>query len=212
MIKYKIMYIRSTLQKAGPTNQLFYLLKFLDKNIFDPIIVTLSPEPHNSSYKRFKDLGIKVESLNLSRIKGFFLTEKRLNSLVKKYKPYIIQTHGFRADRVKIKNKIASRIITLRTSFKQAVPLQIKFYYLGKLLADFLYISHIVMVKKSEFVVACSKSLSTVLYNKYGVNSIYIQNGVDTHKYTPVSEKMKRKIKGELEFPENTKVYISVGS
>ena len=34
----------STLQKVGPTNQLLYLIKFLDKNIFDPIIVTLSPE------------------------------------------------------------------------------------------------------------------------------------------------------------------------
>lgn len=206
------MYVISTLQKAGPTNQLLYLLKFLDKKIFDPIIVTLSPEPSDSSYKRFKELGIKVESLNLSRLKGIFLTEVRLNNLVNKYKPSIIQTHGLRADRVKIQYKIP-KIITLRTaSPKVARPLRIKPGFIGISLASFLHRYHLSYVKKCGLVVVCSKSLSDDLYNLYNVKSRYIQNGVDTDKFHPVSKEIKKKVRNELALPIDEKVYISVGS
>jgi hypothetical protein len=117
-MKIRIMYVVSTLQRVGPNNQLYYLIKCLDKDIFDPIIVTLSPERPDSSYKRFKERGIRIESLGLSRLKGIFLMEKRLNNIINRWKPNIIQTFGFRADRVKIKFNIP-KIISLRTSIRQ---------------------------------------------------------------------------------------------
>lgn len=211
MIKYKIMYIVSTLKKAGPTNQLLYLIKDLDKNTFDPIVVTLSPEPADSSYKLFKALNIKVESLNCSRIKGFIFAKVRLNNLISKYKPNIIQTHGIRADRVIIKHWIP-RIITLRTSLKQALPMQVKPIFLGKLIADLLYRYHLLYMKKRELVIVCSKSLSEELYRLGKVKSIYIQNGVDTYRYNIISEKLKKRLRDGLNFPVNKKIFISVGS
>ena len=86
-MKIRIMYVVSTLQRVGPNNQLYYLIKCLDKDIFDPIIVTLSPERPDSSYKRFKERGIRIESLGLSRLKGIFLMEKRLNNIINRWKP-----------------------------------------------------------------------------------------------------------------------------
>lgn len=210
-MRIKIMYVISTLQKAGPTNQLFNLLSFIDKNIFDPIIVTLSPEPPDSSYNLFKELDIKVESLNHSRIKGFFLTKIDLNNLVDKYKPSIIQTHGFRADRIKINFRIP-KVIILRTSINQPKPLQIKPNFLGKFFASLLYKYHLSYVKKFEFVFTCSKCLSSEINEILGVNFRYIQNGVNIHRYFPVSEKTKNKIRNKLAIPIDKKIFLSVGS
>ena len=210
-MKINIMYIVSTLQSVGPTNQLLYLLKFIDKKIFDPIIVTLSPEQPDSCYKLFKEMGIRVESLNLSRIRWMLKTDIKINNLVNKYKPNIIQTLGFRADRIKIKHKIP-RIVTLRTSPKQSKPFEIKPNFLGVSLANLLYKYHLSNIINSEFVVVCSKSLSEELYQLYNIKLRYIQNGVDAEKYVPVSEKIKMKIRNELLLPNDKKIFISLGS
>ena len=192
-MKIKILYVVTTLQKTGPTNQLFYLLKYLDKKIFNPNVVTLSPETLSSDYKRFKELGIKIESLNLSRTMGLFLNNKRFNRLLKKNKPNIIQTFGLRADQLKIKYKIP-KIVTIRTSIKHQQPLQIHPYILALPLATILHKYHLSYVKKCKFVVTCSKSLSEEHYKLYNIKNKYIQNSVDIEKYAPVSETVKKKI------------------
>jgi len=41
----KILYLVSSLKKSGPTNQLSYIIKYLDRTKFSPTILTLSSEP-----------------------------------------------------------------------------------------------------------------------------------------------------------------------
>jgi glycosyltransferase involved in cell wall biosynthesis len=211
-MKIRIMYVVSTLQRVGPNNQLYYLIKCLDKDIFDPIIVTLSPERPDSSYKRFKERGIRIESLGLSRLKGIFLMEKRLNNIINRWKPNIIQTLGFRADRVKIKFNIP-KIISLRTSIKQAKPFSIKPTYLGQLLAILFFRFHLTYIfKKQKLIVSCSKSLYEDYDRLHNIKIRYIQNGVDTERYTAVSEEIKNKIRVKLDLSVDKKIYISAGS
>ena len=47
----KILYIVSTLERCGPTNQLSYIIKYLDKSKFEPMVLTLSPEPKEDRMK-----------------------------------------------------------------------------------------------------------------------------------------------------------------
>jgi len=201
----------STLQKAGPTNQLFYLIKYLDKNIFDPIIVTLSPEPPYSNYDFFNDEGIKIISLGLSRLKGFFLIEKRLNNLINRFKPNIIQTLGFRADRVKVKFDIP-KLITIRTSIEQAKPIPIRPVYLAKFLGVLIFRIHLINIIKTKYLVTCSKSLSKEYLQYYKKKIIYIQNGIDTEKYTLSSRKLKSRLRMNLNLASEKKVYLSLSS
>ena len=67
----KILYLVSTLGSSGPTNQLSYIVKYLDRSIFEPLILTLSHEPEASAIKYFQNvLEVRVESLGLSRMRG----------------------------------------------------------------------------------------------------------------------------------------------
>ena len=78
----RILYLISTLQRSGPVNVLFNLLKYLDRDRFEPIILTLSEEPADSSLADFTEIEVKVLSLNLSRIMGLFLARSRLKKIV----------------------------------------------------------------------------------------------------------------------------------
>src|SRR5690606_27550731 len=66
----RILYIVSTLYGSGPINQLQYLLRYLDRSRFEPLILTLSPEPPGSIIKAFLGDGIDVQTLGMSRITG----------------------------------------------------------------------------------------------------------------------------------------------
>ena len=69
IIKFKILYLVSSLVRVGPNKQQYYIFKNLNKNIYDPYVLTLFPEGKNSMRKDFVDLGVKVFSLNLVKSK-----------------------------------------------------------------------------------------------------------------------------------------------
>jgi len=99
MDKIKIVYIISTLVKSGPVNVLYNLIKYIDKNRYNVTIITLSPENEkHSRLKEFESLGIKVQSLNLSRLQGYLFGGFKLRQIINKVKPDIIHSHCFRSN------------------------------------------------------------------------------------------------------------------
>ena len=56
---------------GGPTTQLLNIVRYLDGDRFEPVVVTLSPEPADSMRSSFENLGARVESLLLSRPRGY---------------------------------------------------------------------------------------------------------------------------------------------
>ena len=93
----KVVYIISTLERCGPVNVLFDTLKHLNREKFHPSIVTLSPEKEVSRIGEFRDLDIKVESLNLTRYKVFLKGVSILKNLVRTINPDIVQANCFRS-------------------------------------------------------------------------------------------------------------------
>lgn len=209
----KLMFIVSTLEKVGPINQLFYLIKFLDKNLFEIKIITLSPESKNSNYNLFKKNNIKIESLFVSKLSGFFLINFRLNKINEQWKPDIIQSLGFRSDRVKIKQQIP-KIISLRTASPEVARPILKWpHFLGKLLATSLHKFHLRTMAQADLVIACSKSLYKSNLNNFNKDKFkFIQNGVDIDLYKPLSRALRKKNKRKLGFQETKKIFISIGS
>ena len=67
----KILYIISTLEKTGPVNVLFDIIQNIDRNKFEPVILTLSKEKKNSIKSKFENLNIKIYSMNLSGASGY---------------------------------------------------------------------------------------------------------------------------------------------
>jgi glycosyltransferase involved in cell wall biosynthesis len=203
----KILYIVSTLKRSGPTNQLYSLIKYLDRAKYEPYLVTLSPEPVNSRWNDYQALGVHLYSLNLSRIKGFFCIKKNLLKLFIEIKPDIIHTQGIRADLLNAGN-LYNKYLTLCTSHNypfEDYPLKF-----SKLLGMFMAYNHIKTFRKL-CVIACSKTVQSKL-NTHGLNVSVVQNGIDLQKYKPVTAEEKKILRQQFNIPMDLKIFISVGA
>jgi glycosyltransferase involved in cell wall biosynthesis len=170
----KVLYVVSTLERSGPINVLYNIVKYLNRDIFMPYILTLSPEPINSRWKEFESLGVNVRSLNLSRIKGLLFAKNQVHGFIKEIIPDIIHTHGLRAD--SILSTLSIDILWTLTihnySYEDYVMRRGKI--IGCLVANY----HIATMKKCKYVVACSKNVAERLL-KHHIKAYPIQNGVD---------------------------------
>lgn len=170
----KIMYIVSTLKRTGPTNQLFNIIKYLDRSLFVPCVVTLSPEPSDSRYEDFKTLGVELISLKLSRLKGLFVAKAKIKQIIEDFAPDIVHTQGVRADKILSSLKTnCSWVMTARNDPFDDYPMKF-----GRLKGRLMAWTHIRAMKKCPQIIACSSSISDRL-TSYGVASYVIHNGVE---------------------------------
>lgn len=207
-MKIKILYVVSTLKQTGPTNQMFGILKYLNREKFEPFIVSLSPEPSNSMIGIFKDLNIPIYTLGLSRIKGQFFGKGLLNKTLNKIRPDIIHTQGIRPDVLVHGLKSSTpQILSLRNYPFDDYPAKFG-NFAGRLMAQ----SHFKVISKSKHAVLCSKSLSEIYRKKHQLNLDFIQNGVNIEKYHPIPTNEKPGLKAKLGLQRDKSVIISVGS
>lgn len=202
MQKIKVLYIVSTLESKGPTNQLFYLIKYLDREVFDPMILTLSPEPKASMKASFEKEGIDIQTLGTGRLSGILKNKKILKQILQKFKPDIIQSMGIRADGYNAGFGSEFKRITTSRNF----PLVDYVQKFGKIKGLLMAKMHIAYFKNLE-VVACSMSIFKQL-SEIGVSSTTIQNGVDLSRFSPESI---TEMKNESTVDEKI-VFVTVGS
>jgi len=205
-----IVYLYSTLRRTGPTNQLYYLIKYLDRSRFNPLILTISPEPVNSAYSRFKELNIRMECLNLGRKSIYVGSDEKVYASLKGFHPDVVQSYGFRADMYSIRylKEIASaKITTVRNDAYYDASL-LYGNILGKLFAS-IYTSNL---KKMDFIVSCSAHIRDVLHH-IGVESEVIRNGIDANCFPfPRSIEEKEEAKRKLSIDPSKKLILVVGS
>lgn len=195
----KILYVVSTLASSGPTNQLFSLVKFLDKKNFKVTVVTLSPEPAGSRWVDFEQLDVPLISLNLSRIAGIFSAKKNLKKVIRKIQPDLIHTQGIRADGLLASMKLdIPWVMTSRNFPTDDYPTKF-----GAIKGALMVRQHLSAMKQCSHLVTCSKTIQTKL-KQVGVEGTAIQNGV-------------RQLRGDASAVDlyadlPRPIYISVGS
>lgn len=200
----KILYVVSTLKRCGPTNQLSYIIKYLDKAKFKPVVLTLSPEPTTSSMKSYFEtaLNVEVHTLGLSRIKGLFFAKSSLQKFIKANSIDLIHSQGIRADGLASKIKI-KKVATLRNYPYYDYPMTY-----GRLRGWLMAKAHLNYLKSINSPVVVSKSVSDMLLNMKSYKIDFVQNGVDLERF-PNSNKAD--LRDNLNIPSDTKVFISVG-
>ena len=82
----KVLYIISTLQKSGPVNVLYNIVKNLDRTKYVPVILTLSKEPEDSLQNDFEKLNIKFHCLEVSGLKGNIKIEEQVLKILSQAK------------------------------------------------------------------------------------------------------------------------------
>lgn len=203
----KILYVVSTLKRSGPTNQLFNVINNLDRTTFEPIIITLSPEPTDSRWMDYEALGIKLHSLNLSRLGGVFLAKSKLIKLVQTIQPDLIHTQGIRADILLTKLSKSTPHVSTIHNFPQ---LDYTMTY-GELLGKLMLKKHIISMKKTDRLIGCSLSVSNNLINSFGLNNVVaIPNGVDQKSFYLDHENYNY-IRTKLGLDKDSIIWISTG-
>lgn len=203
----KILYIASTLQKAGPTNQLSYIIKYLDRSKYIPIVLTLSPELDNSMMDYFKyDLKLRVESLSLSRIKGMFLSRQKIETFIKENDIDMIHTQGFRADVLSSKLKVnIPKIATIRNYPQLDFPMTY-----GKYRGWLMTRVQVRALKKLSLCCGVSDAVVNNLKDSFGLNNVAtVRNGVDMSKYFTLSVNEQKSMQNHLNISTSKKIWIT---
>lgn len=217
----RILYIVPTLRRGGPANQVYNLIKYLDRSIFRPILITLSPEPADSRWQDFEELGVKLYTLGLSRIRtrlciilpsatriGLFLAVSKLKRIIAKLDVRIIHTLGIRADIIAAMYLGGYKTVaTIRSYPCCDYPMSY-----GKIAGHLSALYHIKMLSGIDSLVTVSNSISNMLLARNNFAMDVIQNGVDTDIFYPaVNDKFKDELRRKLGIPLTKKVFISVG-
>ena len=204
----KVLYILSTAKRCGPTNQLYNLIKYLDRSIFKPLLITLSPEPADSRSGDFEELGVELYTLGLSRLKGLFFIVSMLKRMLNRLDVDITHTQGIRPD------TIAAMYLD---GCKTIASLRNNPYYdysmrYGKITGYLIALHHLRMLRRIGLVVAVSNSVSTMLKERNSFTVDVVQNGADTDIFYPeVSDRHKQELRRNLGISSTGKVFISTG-
>lgn len=196
--KVKILYIVSSLKRTGPVNQLYYIISGLDLDKYECKVLTLSPEPDDSKIESYKKLGVKVDSLLLSRIQGIVLGKSRLSRYIKSFSPNIIQTQGVRADSLILSLSPKASWITTSRNF----PIEDYPSKFGRFKGSLMANKHINVLSRCNYLVSCSNSIASKLA-AIGISSTVISNGVPPSNINPK----------KVDIPQSSGVrFVTVGS
>lgn len=201
-------YLISTLERTGPTNVLFDLVSGLDRTRFNPVVVTLSPEPPRSRLADFKALGIEVHTLNMGRMEGLFQGVAKLRSTLDAARVDILHSHGLRAD------MMASSLSGLRATCSTVHAVLSEDYRLGygKYKGALVNFMHARALKSIDNPVACSSAVFRFLKNTLELrNAACVKNGVSTERFRPDSL-ARESIRKRLGIASDECVWIATGA
>lgn len=205
----KVIYVVSSLEKCGPINVLYNMVKEVN-TVHKCLIVTLSPENEKSMIKEFLNLGIEIVHLNLDRNEKKKKYTNKLKELIRKYRPDIIHTHGFRSDR--FINRISKEYSFKHVTTLHNYPFSDYPNLYGTISGTLLAFMHMYTISRIDNKVACSYAVAN-RYKKRKMSKIsVIQNGVNRNVYKPISNNEKTKLRKKLELPQDKVIVISTGA
>jgi len=201
-------YLISTLERTGPTNVLYDLVSGLDRTRFNPVIVTLSPEPPRSRLADFKELGIDVHTLNMGRMQGLLQGAVKVKRALDEARVDILHSHGLRADMMA--GSLAGGQATCSTV--HAVLSEDYRLGYGKYKGALVSFMHGRALKKIGKPVGCSSAVFSFLKNALELpNAACVKNGVSTDRFRPDSE-ARNALRSSLGIAPDECVWIATGA
>jgi len=198
--KIKILYLITGLRTGGAEMVLYNLVKELDKNEFEPVVVSIISIAEVG--EKIKRLGVPVLSLN-TQFKYDPLIFFRFLSILKKEKPQILHSFLFHSIFLgRIVGKICKIPITISSIHSE---------YTSGFLRDWILqftskldnVVTVVSQKAKEKLVTARAILPS--------KTIVIYNGIDLDKFKFRNKEKREEIRKELNLKGSDKVLISVG-
>lgn len=204
--KIKIIYLMTSCRKAGPTEQTLNMIKNLDREKFDPILVTIYEEGVDSRINDFLPY-VSAHYTLLASKKAIMMGKNGLmQDFLKEQKPDLIHSVGVFPNYLIAEIGFKNHVFTLRNFVYE--DFSAKF---GKIKGNILAKMQIKAIKETKNVITCSKSLQKIYQEKLNIKTKCIQNGIDIEKYQPINKKERNARRKRLGFPENDFIFIYSG-
>lgn len=206
-----IFYLCSTLERTGPTSQLYNIVSGLDSNIYHAKIVTLSPEKDNSLLKKFVDAGIDVFCIDPTGLKSISDLRRLIMDKLIRDSVDVVHTQGIRSDLIMcqvVKTIPVKWIATLRNIPYLDYPPQY-----GMVKGLLMAALHILALRQCDNLVVVSHAISDKLRKFFSDNLNVIPNGIDTAYYSSknITQELKDSIKDTLSLDSNKKLIVYTG-
>lgn len=204
----RILYIVSSLRTCGPINQLYGLIKNLDREIFKVKIITLSKEKDDSMLDTFLSLGVEVITAELPKTAMHFFGKRFIQEAARNFCPDIIHTSGVRPDYYAEK-WLGSYLhcATIREYAYDDYPIEY-----GKLIGNIMAVIHLRVLSKIKYPVCCSFAIAQRLNASHGLRCSVVQNGVDDGRYySNLIPEEKIELRKMLDLPTDKKIYVFSG-
>ena len=206
MSKKKVVFLMTACKKSGPVQQMLNIIKNLDRNEFEPHLVTLYSEPEEDSqlgkYRPYVEHHF-APSGKLALVTG---RDAALRKVLEEIKPDVIHSLGVFPDFAVSRMKQWKQIITLRNFVYEDYPAKF-----GKIQGNILAKLHLYAMKHTEKTVTCSESLAKIYKEKLGLKYDFVRNGVDIEEYVAPTASEKVAIRKELGLPEDAFIFVYTG-
>ena len=211
MSKIKVTFVETNCKKNGPIKQTLNIIRNMDKEAFEPSLVTVWPEDaDNSMIDEYKKLGISVLSANMSKKKSVLFGKKAVGQLLEQLQPDIVQGVGMPPYRMTLGYKRAIHFVTLRNYCYEDYP-----DYYGKIPGTVMAFLDLNLIKKrmavGEPFVTCSESLTKMYRSRQNMEIPYIRNGVDVSQYTKRNCDEIDNVRKKLNLPLEKTIYVYSG-
>lgn len=193
-------------KKSGPVQQMFNIIKNLDRNKFEPVLVTIYPEDMDVSQKYLYDPLVTHYYAHTGKLDVMLGRTGKLKKVLDEINPDVIHSLGVFPDFAVSRMKRFNQIITLRNYVYEDYPAKF-----GKVLGTIMAKMHIYAMKHAKKTVACSQSLSKIYSSNLGLKYDFVRNGVDVDQYSVANQDEKTEVRKELGITDETFLYVYTG-
>lgn len=202
-----IVFIITTLQRTGPVNILFDLVKYLDRSVYKPTVITLCEEEGDSRWREFETEGVSLVCLNLPRGGRFITASARIMPVVDQIQPSVVHCFGFRADLIGAVFLGRYRKVSSQLNY----PFDDYVMTYGKVVGGVMAHLTAWALKRYDVTAACANDVAVKMQLK-GVSAKIVYNSIDEVRFVPPNAQERATQRKNLKlWPEAELVFIFVG-
>ena len=210
MKKIRICFVETNCKKNGPIKQTLNIIRYMDRNIFEPILLTLwEEEQSNSMISDYKKQNIQIVCAGLTKYTTFIIGRQKVTKLLQQLKPDIIQGVGMPPYRTTLGYKKALHFITLRNYCYEDYP-----DYYGKIKGLIMAYLDMRLIRKNikkEPIITCSSSLTYLYKTKQNLDIPFIRNGVNVEQYRKRELDKVSLLRTQLNLPLEKVIFVYGG-
>ena len=206
--KINIAFLVTACKKSGPIEQMLSIFTYMDRDKFNPILITLYNEPDDgtSQLQRYLDIGVKHVRVPLDKKDILLGKIKKLRKELDKLNVDIVHALGVFPDFALSRMKYPGHVTTLRNFVYEDYP--VKF---GKAVGVVMAKMHLYAMKRTAQTWTCSASLARKYKEELKLKFPYIQNGVNVSNFIHPSEEQKEKMREKLNLPKDKVILVYSG-